>query len=128
MLTIWIDADAAPRACKDVLFRASQRKKVSLVLVANSYQTVPKLNWIRFVQVGKGFDVADDYIVEHCAAGDLVITNDIPLADQVIDKGAAVIRPRCEELDAKNVKQRLAQRDFLDELRGGGVVTGGPPP
>jgi len=128
MLTIWIDADAAPRACKDVLFRASQRKKVSLVLVANSYQTVPKLNWIRFVQVGKGFDVADDYIVEHCAAGDLVITNDIPLADQVIDKGAAVIRPRGEELDAKNVKQRLAQRDCLDELRGGGVVTGGPPP
>jgi len=128
MPTIWIDADAAPRACKDILFRASQRRNVDLVLVANRWQQVPRSARIRFVRVGSGFDVADDYIATECAPGDLVITNDIPLAAQVIDKGATALRPRGELLDERNVRQRLGMRDFLDELRGAGVTTGGPPP
>lgn len=126
-LTIWIDADAAPRACKEVLYRASDRRKLPLVLVANRWQQVPASSRITFVQVGKGFDVADDYIVDHCSAGDLVITNDIPLAAQVIEKGASVLRPRGEELTADNVRHQLSMRDFMDEMRGNGVMTGGPP-
>lgn len=125
---LWIDADAAPRACKDVLFRASQRRGVELVLVANRWQQVPKSSRIQFVQVGAGFDVADDHIAEQCQAGDLVITDDIPLASQVIARGAAVLRPRGEMLDERNVKQRLATRDALEEMRGAGIMTGGPPP
>lgn len=128
MPTIWIDADAAPRACKEVLFKASERRRVSLILVANAWQQIPRNRLVRFVQVAQGLDVADDYIAAECAAGDLVITNDIPLASQVIEKGATVLRPRGEELAASNVAQRLAMRDFMDELRGEGVMTGGPPP
>lgn len=128
MPTIWIDADAAPRDCKDVLFRASERRGVPLVLVANHAQKMPRMGHIRFVQVGQGFDVADDYIAEHCAPGDLVITNDIPLAAQVVEKGAVALRPRGELLDERNVRQQLAMRDFMDEVRGSGVMTGGPPP
>ena len=125
---IYVDADAAPRACKEVLFRAAQRRGVEVILVANRWQQIPRSARIRFVQVEHGLDVADDYIVEHCVAGDLVITNDIPLADQVVTKGGRVIRPRGEELDAANIKQRLAVRDLMDDLRGGGVHSGGPPP
>lgn len=98
-----------------------------LVLVANKWQKVPTRSWIRFVKVEKGLDVADDYIADSVAAGDLVITNDIPLADAVIEKGCRVIRPRGEELDAHTIKQRLAVRDLMDDLRGAGVMTGGPP-
>ncbi len=127
MSTIWIDADATPRACKEVLFRASERRGVSLVLVANRAQQVPRSRRITFVQVGRGLDVADDYIAERVVEGDLVITNDIPLASQVIEKGASVLRPRGEELDRANIAQRLSMRDFMDELRGSGVMTGGPP-
>jgi uncharacterized protein YaiI (UPF0178 family) len=128
MLTIWIDADAAPRDCKDVLFRASERRGVPLILVANHSQRMPNRGNITFIQVGKGFDVADDYIAEHCVEGDLVITNDIPLAAQIVEKGAMALRPRGEMLDAKNVRQQLAMRDFMDDMRGTGVMTGGPPP
>ena len=128
MPTIWIDADAAPRDCKDVLFKAAERTHIPLVLVANHPQNVPNRRWIRFVQVGKGFDVADDYIADQCEDGDLVITNDIPLAAQVVEKGALALRPRGELLDAKNVRQQLAMRDFMDSMRGSGVMTGGPPP
>ena len=128
MPTIWIDADAAPRDCKDVLFRAAERRGVDLILVANRAIKTPKLSRIRSVQVAQGFDVADDYIVEHCQAGDLVITNDIPLAAQIVEKGAIALRPRGELLDAKNVRQQLAMRDFMDDMRGAGVVTGGPSP
>ena len=128
MPTIWIDADAAPRACKDIVFRASERTGMAVVLVANQDQHTPKAQQIRAVRVGAGFDVADDYIVEHCEGGDLVITADIPLAAQVIEKGALVVDPRGEELTESNVRQRLAMRDFMDSLRGGGVMTGGPPP
>lgn len=126
--TVWIDADAAPKACKEVAYKASANRGVHLVLVANRWQPTPKSNRIRFVQVDKGFDVADEYIVEHVAAGDLVVTNDVPLAADVIEKGATVVRPRGEELTEETVRQQLSVRDFLDELRGGGVMSGGPPP
>ena len=128
MPTVYIDADATPRACKEVLFRASERRGLPLVLVANRWGKVPRSTRIRMVVVEQGFDVADEWIAAECQDGDLVITNDIPLAAQVIEKGAHVIRPRGEELTAANVRQQLAMRDFLDELRGGGVMGGGPPP
>lgn len=129
MATVWVDADALPRACKQVLFRAADRREIEVVLVANHPQRLPRARRVRFVQVEQGFDVADEHIAEACAAGDLVITNDIPLAAQVIEQGAHVIRPMGEELDRSNVQQRLAVRDLMDELRGGGELpTGGPPP
>lgn len=126
--TIWIDGDAAPRACKEVLFRASKRTGLQVILVANKWQQIPKLRTIKFQLVGGGFDVADDYIADECQPGDLVITADIPLAARVIEKGGTVIRFRGEELTVENIRQRKATRDILDELRGGGLHTGGPPP
>lgn len=126
--TLWVDADAAPRAVKEVIFRASERLELRVVLVANSAQHVPRSKLITQVVVGKGMDVADDHIVEHCAAGDVVITADIPLAAQLVDKGAHVLQPRGEPLDASNVRQRLAMRDFMEEMRAGGLAGGGPPP
>jgi hypothetical protein len=125
---IWIDGDGAPTACKEIIFKASQRTKLPVTLVANRYQQTPKLRWIQFQLVEGGLDVADDFIAEHCVSGDLVITSDIPLAARVIEEGASVIRFRGEELTAANVAQRLQVRDFMDELRGSGVTTGGPPP
>ena len=127
-MTIWIDADAAPKAVKEIVFRAAIKRRVTVVLVANSFMQTPRFRWISAVRVGAGLDVADDYIAEHCERGDLVITADIPLAAQVVDKGAIVLRFRGQVLDAANVKQRLAMRDLMDDLRGCGVTTGGPPP
>jgi len=126
--TIWIDGDGIPGACKQIVFKASQRTKCPVILVANRYQEVPRFSWIKSVVVPGGLDVADDHIAEHCESGDVVITSDIPLAARVIEKGATVIRFRGEELNAINVQQRLQVRDFMDELRGSGVNTGGPPP
>ena len=126
--TIWIDGDGAPKACKEILFKASGRTGIALVLVANRSQYVPVIESVRFVLVSGGLDVADDYIAENCQPGDLVITEDIPLAARVIEAKGTVIRFRGELLTEENVDQRLAKRNFLDELRGGGVMTGGPPP
>ena len=126
--TLWIDADAAPRAVKEIVFRTSERLALSVVLVANSAQVTPRSQRIRQVVVGKGLDVADDYIAEHCVEGDIVVTADIPLAAQVVEKGALVLKPRGELLDADNVRQRLAIRDFMDEMRAAGLAGGGPPP
>lgn len=125
-MKIWVDADACPAVIKDILFRAAQRTKVSLTLVANQMLYTPPSPVIRAIQVPRGFDVADDYIVEHVCAGDLVITGDIPLAGQVLDKKALVISPRGESFTADNIKERLAMRDMLEELRSAGVETGGP--
>ncbi|MDP6935223.1 MAG: YaiI/YqxD family protein [Myxococcota bacterium] len=125
--TIWIDGDGAPRACKEIIFKASGRTGVPVVLVANRGQLMPRMNTVRFVQVRDGLDVADDHIAEHCQPGDLVITSDIPLAARVIEAGGTVIQFRGEALTETNVRQRLAMRDFMDDLRGGGVLTGGPP-
>ncbi|MBI1906225.1 MAG: YaiI/YqxD family protein [Rhodocyclales bacterium] len=125
-MKIWVDADACPAVIKEILFRAANRVQVPLTLIANQMLRVPPSPWIRALQVPSGFDVADQRIVEEAEAGDLVITADIPLAAQVIAKGARVLDPRGELLDANNIEERLTMRNFLDTLRGTGVETGGP--
>ena len=125
---IWVDADACPVVVRDILFRAARRTGISVTLVANQPVAVPRLTHIRAVQVSQGFDVADDYIVERVKARDIVISADIPLADQVITKGGIVLTPRGELLTADNIRERLTMRDFMETLRGSGVATGGPPP
>jgi uncharacterized protein YaiI (UPF0178 family) len=124
---IWVDADACPRVIKDILFRAAQRLPIRVTLVANQAIQVPGSRHIRSVQVANGFDVADNYIVQQAAPGDLVITADIPLAAEVIDKGCLALNPRGELYTPENIRQRLNMRDFLDTLRSSGVDTGGPP-
>ncbi len=124
---IWVDADACPRPAKEILFRASQRLHIQLTLVANKPQPVPQSPLIRSLVVAAGFDVADRIIVEKLSAGDLVISADIPLASDAIARGALVLDPRGELLSPENIGERLSMRNFMDELRGGGVDTGGPP-
>jgi uncharacterized protein YaiI (UPF0178 family) len=126
--TLWLDADGAPRAVKEILFRVAERRGLDLVLVANSAQVLPRSPRIRQVQVGQGLDVADDWIAAHCRPGDVVITADVPLAATLVERGALVLQPRGQVLDASNVGERLAVRDFLDGMRGAGFDTGGPPP
>lgn len=126
--TIWVDADATPRAVKEVLFKASLRRDVPVVLVANSWLEVPRRGRVRLVQVGRGPDVADDYIAEQAQTGDLVVTADVPLAARVVPKGAAVIQPHGRELDQASIDEALAMRDFKESLRDMGEMTGGPPP
>ncbi|HVF17259.1 MAG TPA: YaiI/YqxD family protein [Steroidobacteraceae bacterium] len=125
-MKIWVDADACPGVIKEILFRAAERAKVPMTLVANQPINVPPSPLIRAVRVGAGFDVADKYIVDALAAGDLVITADIPLAAAAIDKGAHALNPRGELYTKDNIRERLSMRNFMDELRGSGVVTGGP--
>ena len=125
-MQIWVDADACPKVIKDILFRAAQRAKVQLTLVANQLIRIPASPHIRAVQVPAGFDVADNWIVEQIQAGDLVITADIPLASGVIAKGGHALNPRGEFYSKENIQERLALRNFLDELRATGVHTGGP--
>ena len=126
-ISIWVDADACPRVIREILFRAAQRVERPLTLVANHSLPVPKSDWIRSRQVPQGFDVADDYIVQQVEAGDLVITSDIPLAAEVIEKGAGVISPRGEQFTASNIRQRLNMRDFMETMRSTGELHGGPP-
>lgn len=125
---IWVDADACPRAVKDILFRAAKRTGVEVTLVANHALQVPAATGIRAIQVPAGFDVADNHIARHCGPGDLVITGDIPLAAEVLATGAEAINPRGEEYRPDTIGQRLGMRDFLEEMRGTGLVGGGPPP
>ena len=125
-MKIWIDADACPKVVKDILFRASQRTKTAVTLVANQYIPKPKSPLINSIQVKQGFDEADNYIVEHLEPNDIVITADIPLASDAIDKGAVVINPRGDLYTEENIKQRLSTRDLMEELRSTGVVSGGP--
>jgi len=125
-MNIWVDADACPNVIKDILFRAADRAKVQTTLVANAQIRVPPSPYIRNVQVRSGFDEADNYIAEQAGPGDLVITADIPLASQVIDKGALALTPRGDLYDTSNIRERLTMRDFMDELRGSGIDTGGP--
>jgi len=125
-MKIWVDADACPAVVKDILYRAADRVQVSLTLIANRMLRVPPSPWIRALQVPAGFDVADRRIAEEAAAGDLVITADVPLAALVIAKGAWVLDPRGDLLDANNIEERLTLRNFMDGLRSGGVDTGGP--
>ena len=123
---IWVDADACPKVIKEILFRAADRVNVPVILVANQPIQVPRSRHIRSIQVASGFDVADNYIVQQMETGDLVITADIPLAADVIDKGGLALNPRGELYTEDNIRQRLNMRDFMDTLRGSGVDTGGP--
>lgn len=125
-MKIWVDADACPAVIKDILYRAANRAQVPLTLIANQMLRVPPSPWIRAFQVPAGFDVADRRIADGAAAGDLVITADVPLAAQVIAKGARVIDPRGDLLDAGNIQEQLTLRNFMEGLRSGGVETGGP--
>ena len=126
-MKIWVDADACPVVIKDILYRAANRAQIPLTLVANQMLRVPPSPWIKAVQVPGGFDVADQRIASDAQAGDLVVTADIPLASQVIAKGAIVIDPRGELLDLSNIEARLTMRNFMESLRSSGVETGGPP-
>ena len=123
---IWVDADACPAVIKDILYRAAERTKRSMTLVANSMLRTPPSKFIRAIQVPRGIDVADSHIVKELKAGDLVITADIPLAADVIAKGAHALNPRGEFYTTETIQERLALRNYLDELRGTGVRTGGP--
>ncbi len=125
-MKIWVDADACPVVIKDILFRAAERTKTQLTLVANQSVRVPPSRFINFVQVASGFDVADNEIVKRLSSGDLVITGDIPLAAEVIEKGGHALNPRGELYSADNIKARLTMRDFMDTLRSSGIDTGGP--
>lgn len=125
-MKIWVDADACPLVVKEILYRAANRTQVPLILIANQMLRVPPSPWITAVQVPGGFDVADQRIVKEAQSGDLIITADVPLAAQAIAKGAIVIDPRGELLNAGNIQERLAMRNFLDSLRSSGVDTGGP--
>jgi len=126
-MKIWVDADACPVVIKEILFKAAERTGVPVTLVANQPVRVPPSRFISFVQVASGFDVADNEIVKRTATGDLVITADIPLAADVIAKGAHALSPRGERYTTENIKARLNIRDFMDTLRGSGIDTGGPP-
>jgi len=126
-MKIWVDADACPGVIKDILFRAAERTGVELTLVANHSIPIPKSRYIKFHQVTSGFDVADNEIVKRLDAGDLVITADIPLAADVIDKGGYALNPRGELYTANNIRARLNMRDFMETLRASGIDTGGPP-
>jgi hypothetical protein len=123
---IWVDADACPKVIKEILYRAAQRVGIPTTLVANQSLQVPGSRYIRSVQVGAGFDIADNYIVGQLQPGDLVITADIPLAAEVIPKGCLALSPRGDLFTEENVRQRLNMRDFMDTLRGSGIQTGGP--
>jgi uncharacterized protein YaiI (UPF0178 family) len=124
---IWVDADACPVVVKEILYRAADRTGVELTLVANQALSTPSSSNINAVQVPRGFDVADDEIVKRCESGDLVITSDIPLAAEVIEKGAHALSPRGEMHSKENIGARLNMRDFLDTMRSSGVeMSGGP--
>lgn len=125
-MQIWIDGDACPNVIKAILFKATEREKIPLILVANQFIQTPPSPYIKSVQVPAGFDVADDHIVQQMQAGDLVITADIPLAAEVIEKQGHALNPRGEFYSKENIRQRLAMRDLMEELRGAGQVTGGP--
>jgi uncharacterized protein len=127
MMRIWVDADACPRVIKEILFRAAERKQVQLTLVANQPLRTPPSPYIDSMVVAAGFDVADDRIVELLSPGDLVITADIPLAAAAIAREGHALNPRGELYTRDNIQERLAVRNMLDELRGCGVETGGPP-
>ncbi|WP_313399448.1 YaiI/YqxD family protein [Stenotrophomonas sp.] len=123
---IWVDADACPVVIKEILFRAAERARVETVLVANQWLRTPPSRHVRAMQVAGGPDVADDAIAERVAAGDLVVTQDIPLAARVLEKHAVALNPRGELYTANTIAERLSVRNFMEELRGAGIQTGGP--
>lgn len=126
-MQIWVDADACPKVIKEILFRAAVRRRIPLILVANSPLRTPPSPYIRTLQVPAGFDIADNHIVAQVQAGDLVVTADIPLAAAVIARAAHALNPRGELYTTDNIRERLAMRNLMDQLRSTGVHTGGPP-
>lgn len=126
-MKIWVDADACPVVIKEILYRAAERTRIETILVANQPLTVPRSRYIRTLQVPAGFDVADNEIVRRLNAGDLVITSDIPLAAEVIEKAGQALSPRGELHTRENIGPRLNMRDFMDTMRSSGLDTGGPP-
>ncbi len=125
-MTIWIDADACPVAVREIVLRAGQRTKTALVFVANSALPIPRRALIKTVQVAQGFDVADNYISQHAQIKDLVITQDIPLAAEIVEQGITALNPRGELYTVENIRQRLAMRNLSEELRNIGQLSGGP--
>lgn len=126
-MKIWVDADACPAVIKEILFKAAERTGLQLTLVANHPMRIPRSRCINFLQVAAGLDVADSEIVKRLGCGDLVITADVPLAAQVIEKGGVALNPRGELYTDDNVRSCLSMRDFMDSLRASGIETGGPP-
>lgn len=124
---IWVDADACPKAIKEILYRVADRLNMQVTLVANQFLQVPRSPHIRSIQVAAGFDVADNHIVHQAEAGDLIITADIPLAAEVISNGCLALNPRGDLYTEENIRQRLNMRDLMDTLRSSGIDTGGPP-
>lgn len=127
-MTIWVDADACPNMVKEILFRAAVRTQMPAILVANQPLRVPASKYIRALCVPAGFDVADNHIVQHVQAGDLVITADIPLAWEVLENSAEAMSPRGEKYSPETIRQKLTLRDFMDQMRGSGERTQGPAP
>ncbi len=125
-MNIWVDADACPIVIRDILFRAAERTRIALTLVANQPIQTPRSRHIRSVRVSAGFDMADHEILRRTSAGDLVVTGDIPLAAAVIEKGGHALSPRGELFTAENIRARLNMRDFMETLRSSGIHTGGP--
>lgn len=125
---IWVDADACPKVIKEILFRAATRTETLLTLVANHPLTTPPSSLIKSIQVAAGFDVADNYISQNLQSGDIVITADIPLAAEIVAKGGYAINPRGQLYTEQNIRQSLTMRNFMEEMRNTGQVSGGPPP
>ena len=127
-MEIYVDADACPKPVRDILYRVSERTQLPVIFVANTPLSIPRNNKVKMVQVAKGFDVADNYILNRLSKGDLVITADIPLAAEIIDAGGHALNPRGEVYNPQNIRSRLNIRDFMETMRGSGIHTGGPPP
>ncbi|WP_077528917.1 YaiI/YqxD family protein [Vreelandella utahensis] len=127
-MTIWVDADACPGPIRDILYKATRRTGVRVVLVANRPVAAPSLPSIEHMQVRSGYDEADNEIVRQVATGDLVITADIPLAAEAMEKGAEALNPRGERYTSDSIRSRLNMRDFMDTMRASGIQSGGPPP
>ncbi|WDP89177.1 MAG: YaiI/YqxD family protein [Desulfobacter sp.] len=127
-MAIWVDADACPVRIKDLLYRAANRTKIQVTLVANQNLRIPKSPYVKFLQVASGFDIADNEIIKRMKPGDLVITADIPLASEVIAKGGTALNPRGELYTQDNITSRLYVRDLMENLRSSGMETKGPPP
>ncbi|PHM22163.1 YaiI/YqxD family protein [Xenorhabdus ehlersii] len=125
-MPIWVDADACPKVIKEVLYRAAEREKIRITFVANQQLSVPTSIFLRTLQVPAGFDMADNEIVRRSKIGDLVITADIPLAAEVVGKGAIALNPRGERYSEATIRERLVMRDFMDTMRASGIQTGGP--
>lgn len=125
-MTIWIDADACPVAVKEIVLRASERTHTHVIFVANSPLPIPRRPLVKTVQVSQGFDVADNYISQNAVLKDLVITQDIPLAAEIVEQGISALNPRGELYSVENIRQRLAMRNFSEELRSIGQISGGP--